>query len=406
MEYPPALTTKIPPSFFDISRMDYQSFCRRDGPKNVIAVFERHDSDQWAMFKSFVEMAIHNKILSFVTCTSKTSSTVSVWSGEEDGYMEEPSERVKTEILSQIDRALSYPLEDMHAEKQPIPNKTKHAIMVFAKEVARYLDMHMFVDMTNLMFGMDIKVYDYDKEDGNALKHSINKARTVLMEYIMICIYNHTKKDSSKKQLKNFLKEVDKIKESRMLDELLCKLAREEHGDVMGASELYELYKEEGDDEFVSLTKFSKHLNAHNVMSEDNNISCVRKVFVVDGKDRVTKSNKYRVDNDRLDSFVKSVQKKNKVYDEEGKRIRLKMARAIAKAGEIADKLIAAYKYYDGDMERCNDDAPFVVELFLSSVEKEYKALCIEQVAKILFEHGLVFEYDIECRVATLFEYE
>jgi hypothetical protein len=223
-----------------------------------------------------------------------------VWMGEDEGYSEEPVERVKQQVIWCMDRQLSSVVDGYNF---PLEGKALKGAIRFASEMGRYLGMHMLVENLNTIHGTDIRVVQYGEGASNS--HKVNSARTNCMNYIMDCIYN--RREWAKKAQKVFLEKVANAKEARMLDGFLVKLLgdQQEVKWPMTATQLFELYTDRGD--LDSVEKLGKHIAKHNLLADDDGLAdadaAERRVFVVAGQ-QSNKAKLYNVDTAKLQRFV------------------------------------------------------------------------------------------------------
>ncbi len=404
---PPSLKTKIPPSFFHYSRSEYQAFCRQEGPKNVLGVFKDND-DPWEMISAFVKMCIHNSLFSFVICSNDNNpKTVKVWKGEEHRYSKEPVSRVRDEIISQLDCALSNPLDDLLADKIPIDPKVKNGATKFATEMARYMDMSLFVDVVNRMNSSNIKLLCFHDEN---VRHSAEttRSRRERMSNIMTIVYNITGPNQVEvnKINKKFLKDVDTIVKSRKLDSFICKLAdsTELHDDMMRpAKEIYELYGRCCEDDFDNNGKsFSMHLCAHNTTTDVDDED-PRKVFIAH-KDTAANSKKYKLNVNKVLAFAEDMKKKEKKKSNSvcNKHVDVLV---VSTAKRTAEELVNVYDEMKHNMNECLAQARFTMGCDMSGLKEEQVDAFITKVVEIMMTRGMKFEFDRNNREVTKLGY-
>ncbi len=388
----PSLETRIPPSFFE-DAWYYQGWRGPGGLDRVLSVFS---NDDYAIIRSLVDMAVHNKLFPYVLNTNKKEANCVVWEGEELGYTDQSKHRMLETIVSMIDIGLHQKIEELRdTEDKKISDVTKRSIIRFATEVGRFLGMNMFIESVNSLFQKDIIMYTFDSESKGHSQQVI-MSRTKFMNEIMIHIYNNRQRSSALR--KKFEKDVKNIQKSRMLDSFLCWLDKNEDGlqGNVSAEDIHNLFMrfvdEEGndcDDELHSLVKFSLHIKNHNVMSGVDD-PCVRKVIV----DRKTKNNRYALDRCKLREFAKKMVVKKSSSNNKETADAISKGRVVNIVNRIVDELVKVFSQEKQVMHECLSQSSFVFGRGKHLVPDEHSDMFVDLVKDYLRSKGIVFEFD------------
>lgn len=405
----PSLETRIPPSFFEDSWY-YQGWRGPGGLDRVLSVFS---NDDYAIIRSLVDMAVHNKLFPYVLNTNKKEAHCVVWEGEELGYTDQSKHRMLETIVSMIDIGLHQKIEELRdTEDKKISDVTKRSIIRFATEVGRFLGMNMFIESVNFLFQKDIIMYTFDSESKGHSQQVIT-SRTKFMNEIMIHIYNNRQRSSALR--KKFEKIVKNIQKSRMLDSFWCWLVNSDNvleGNV-SADAIHDLYKmflldrdveddEDDDDEhgLCDLVKFSLWLKNHHVAADENDKG-MRKFI----NDRKTKHNRYSLDKSKLELFAKTAEKKkmsstkkdNNEYAE-----KMKKQRFDDNVRGVTDELLKVKAEESED--ECLIQASYVFGAGKRQVSEEQADMFVSMVKESLAEKGFVFEYESQTGKVICFD--
>ena len=391
------MTTTIGTFFYPPDILHMFDWYGEDGALAVVNMFKQgSSSDPYTALEALVDMCVYPKRapLPFVISATKEGKTMDVWSGPDEEYKVVSGDRVRETIVRYIDDKVAYKLDDPELH---VPLLAKKNIIVFAEKIGSVLGMEMLIEVVNNRFGESIKLQS-DKKT-----HAATKQRAERMRTISLHLYNRRKMAKDKHEA--YEKELDKQKKVRMLDGFMLRLA--EHtgpSEFESGSDLFNLYTQLcGDDDgaFTDAARFARHLSLFNVEATNKDVGDMRKVFIVNGKNR-NKTNKYRIDSFRLGEFARS--------QTEGKKTTttpititksLSVDRISKTVKSVAAILNNVCEELPHDAKERRSQAWGVVNNGMVYVGTDADAYIEALTHALLTEYGVEFEYDVETSRVT-----